>query len=424
MEVTMNVEHGSVSLKETREFSGSDAMSEFPRSFRVLSGLHRGALVEIPSDRWFLLGSADDCDIVLHDGGVSNHHCLIALTSSGFSLRVLAGAVVVDGRLVTMGQAFSFNDFTLCQIEALTFSIGQSKEEAWAELGMKVDCQVDSTYIASQSELSQDLGSDAVGAGFSGVAAEGGISKLSAFTSFLSGNVMGKFRASVVVAGTCVAVVFAWWAISYASTLQADPLTIETLVADLGLKEVSVEQNLNGQLEIKGVIPAESQRVRLVGELAQRGVHPKINIVTGEHLARSAEDAFRQSGLDARARYVGHGKLEILGVAPTANAQEVAAQILQSIKGVKDLAFSESSSRADESSKQLGHSKVVTGGGASKSDSKRVAAIVGGSEPFIVTADGGRYGLGAILGDGSIVEHIEDDVVTFRRGQEAVAFKF
>jgi type III secretion protein D len=393
------------------------------RSFRVLSGLHQGATLEVAPGRWFLLGSADDADIVLSDATVFSHHCLISPNNSGFSLRVLAGTVAAPGLTCTEGQTFRFNDFTLCQIGSMVFSVGSHSKDVWTKLGMDVESLLSSSEVQPQNDVDNDPTAAAGEAYVSDVTSKGGADKVNALTRLFPRSATGLVRTGFAFLGVCWVAVGAWWAISYASTGQVDPAGINAVVAKLGLDEISVEQSHTGQLEIKGVIPAESQRARLMSELSQLGVHPKMSIVTGEHLARSAEDTFRQNGLNAQAKYVAHGKLEVAGLVPTVQAKEAVSQILLSIKGVKDIAFSESPTTHDKSTEQVQHIKTVAGN-SNKSDGKRIAAVVGGSEPFIVTADGGRYGLGAILSDGSVVEHIEDDVVRFRRGEEAVAFKF
>jgi type III secretion protein D len=424
MELLMVAEDNAELLCGAMQTASTEtASNRHAKSFRVLSGLHQGASLEVAPGRWFLLGSADDSDIVVSDPAVFSHHCLISPNNSGFSLRVLAGTVAVPGRTCTEGQTFRLDDFTLCQIGSMVFSVGSQSKDVWTKLGMDVESLLSSSEVQMQNDVDNDSTSAAGQTYVADVTSKSGSDKANPRARLFPGSATGLFRTGFTVLGVCLVAVGMWWAISYASTGQVDPARINTLVAKLGLDEISVEQSHTGQLEIKGVIPAESQRARLMSELSQLGIHPKMSIVTGEHLARSAEDTFRQNGLNAEAKYVAHGKLEIAGLVPTVQAKEAASQILLSIKGVKDIAFSESSTIHDKLPEQAQHIKTV-GGNSTKSDGKRIAAVVGGSEPFIVTADGGRYGLGAILSDGSVVEHIEDNVVRFRRGEEAVAFKF
>lgn len=57
-------------------------------TFRITSGLHRGASMELTGSD-YLIGSSDDCDVVLSDAAVSAHHCRLAREWSGFCVRDL-----------------------------------------------------------------------------------------------------------------------------------------------------------------------------------------------------------------------------------------------------------------------------------------------------------------------------------------------
>lgn len=52
----------------------------------VASGLHQGARIELTA-REYLIGSDEDCDIVLHDAQVAPRHCRLIREWSGFSLQ-------------------------------------------------------------------------------------------------------------------------------------------------------------------------------------------------------------------------------------------------------------------------------------------------------------------------------------------------
>jgi hypothetical protein len=54
----------------------------------ITSGLHRGATLELTA-REYLVGSGDDCDVVLRDRHVAAHHCRLARKWSGFEVRDL-----------------------------------------------------------------------------------------------------------------------------------------------------------------------------------------------------------------------------------------------------------------------------------------------------------------------------------------------
>ena len=66
--------------------SGEGARSS--ATLRIVSGLHRGATMELTASD-YLIGSGEDCDIVLCDPQVASHHCRLIQEWSGFVLRDL-----------------------------------------------------------------------------------------------------------------------------------------------------------------------------------------------------------------------------------------------------------------------------------------------------------------------------------------------
>src|SRR5436309_3551909 len=57
-------------------------------ALRITSGLHRGASMPLTGLE-YLIGSGDDCDVVLRDAAVSAHHCQLGREWSGFCVRDL-----------------------------------------------------------------------------------------------------------------------------------------------------------------------------------------------------------------------------------------------------------------------------------------------------------------------------------------------
>src|SRR5688572_138631 len=67
-------------------------------ALRILSGLHIGASRPLAEKEMILVGSGEDCDIVLSDPGVAPHHALIGLLGGTFSVRALDAPLRVGGQ--------------------------------------------------------------------------------------------------------------------------------------------------------------------------------------------------------------------------------------------------------------------------------------------------------------------------------------
>jgi type III secretion protein D len=74
------------------EVARADAQGVIPALLRITSGLHRGASMELTHAE-YLVGSADECDIVLRGPQVAARHCILSREWSGIVVRDLrAGA--------------------------------------------------------------------------------------------------------------------------------------------------------------------------------------------------------------------------------------------------------------------------------------------------------------------------------------------
>src|SRR3546814_13433714 len=76
----------------------SEAAAPAPGNvLRILEGLHAGASRDLAEQEMILVGSGDDCDIVLDDQGVARHHALINLVGRMASQRGLGAPLRLHG---------------------------------------------------------------------------------------------------------------------------------------------------------------------------------------------------------------------------------------------------------------------------------------------------------------------------------------
>lgn len=83
---------------------------------RVLSGLHLGAALPLFGDSW-LIGQAEEADLLLSDAGVAASHCRLQRAEAGWQLLSLADGSTTA---VIAGEAFAVGDAWLCVAEAET----------------------------------------------------------------------------------------------------------------------------------------------------------------------------------------------------------------------------------------------------------------------------------------------------------------
>jgi len=66
-----------------KDRAGNDASSNTRGTLAVMSGRHSGARIEL-SEGDYLIGSGENCDVVLLDDGVAEQHCRVTLKPKGF----------------------------------------------------------------------------------------------------------------------------------------------------------------------------------------------------------------------------------------------------------------------------------------------------------------------------------------------------
>jgi Inner membrane component of T3SS, cytoplasmic domain len=94
-----------------------------PATLKIASGLHTGARLKLTVNQ-YLIGCAQDCDIVLRDSHIAEHHCKLIRGWAGFSVRDLRAAstdlaapteVKYDGGSIEVQYEIGGLRFSVCQ---------------------------------------------------------------------------------------------------------------------------------------------------------------------------------------------------------------------------------------------------------------------------------------------------------------------
>jgi Inner membrane component of T3SS, cytoplasmic domain len=77
---------------------GTQAASGQSLALHVVKGVHTDALTPLAASSMLLIGSSDDCDVILSDAGVVKHHCILSAHSDGITVRPLGASVTLHGQ--------------------------------------------------------------------------------------------------------------------------------------------------------------------------------------------------------------------------------------------------------------------------------------------------------------------------------------
>jgi type III secretion system YscD/HrpQ family protein len=391
----------------------------------VFGGLHRGAQLQIGEPGWCLVGSADDCDVVLRDAGVHPHHLVLYWQDARLFVRALDASATLGGVPLEQGAAIEVVGTAVCQVESMSFGVGRQADREWQALRQQ---EPQPSPVASVG-VDDARGDDAVFDFLGSDAAEAPAPAPSVSRPAPLNRVATFWAAGLLALVLCGGL---WGVASPPSIARAAVPGLSETVSSLGLPEVRVVQDPSGQARLEGTVGTESQRSELIAALGTRGLYPAINVVSGEHLAMIVQDTFRQRGLVAQARYAGTGRVEVDGVPASALTERVVREILQSTGSVKDIALTAPAPSAPTARGAVPADSATAAAPASAAstpvwtanalrDPKRVIGVVGGEQSYLLTLDGSHYLTGSMLPNGSLIEAIEGyDVVFMQDGQRLV----
>ncbi len=360
-----------------------------PILLRVIAGLQRGA--EMPlNPGTYLIGSGDDCDIVVTDDLVAETHFDLDVSENALAVRSRDAAVAVGDVLlqpgeeatvaapfaVALGQSAlgvgaSGTDWSALPVPDLAAALAaaeeaqsaegesegeQSEEAASDDADMLADPDQQDEVSPAESEPQEMLAGDAedeIDDGESGQAAAG-------IPAAILAQLEGPWRAAavgalVLVIGTASAFFVLSGGDDQAAAAQiaaleeaGRPETIRERLNQAGLREVDLKRDHRGAFRLSGYVPDEEARkvMREIFHEAQASFHDHVRQVND--IMRSVEyslENYKWPSLDFGqhliANYVGGGVFEIDGyLGPEVDRTDLNRQIVTDAPGVVRLDFS------------------------------------------------------------------------------------
>lgn len=330
---------------------------------RVVSGLHSGAERELDGGEMILIGSGDDCDMVLADAGVAARHALLSFINGRFSLRALDAPLHVGTAMVHPGDPVELDRVQRVGIGEAAIAFGAADDAGWERL---VPGGLGPRPAPEQP-------------------ARPYLRRLPAI-------------AAVAVLSLLSLAVFAMF--SPPQPEAPDPREqLQRLVPEYGIDEGMAVIDPQGRLALTGTVPDAATRDRIAKRVAEEQIDARLELRTGEDIASDVAEVLRGLGITARTRYLGNGDVEIRGAFEDPGVLEAAAysRAMREVKGVVRVI------------------PVNTAAAAKRADDvppkparMRVAAIVRGDSPHVVSGRGDLYEVGAELpGIGTLVSITE-----------------
>ena len=320
---------------------------------RIVAGLHAGASRALADREMILVGSGDDCDIVLADRGVAHHHALISVIDGAVQLRALDAPLKLEGRLLHPGDPEELPDVQRIGLGEAALAFGDVDDPAWLALAPE-GVEFESPSPRPGQAITRRL-------------------PMIAAVSVLSLALLAIF----------VAVVPA----------KEQPVDIEgrlrALAEEHRVANARVLRGHGDSWVLSGTIGDRATRDALREQVESERLPARVDLRSGEDLAYSVSEILRGGGFRIeRVRYLGNDDVEVSGYFPDEDAFRQFAQsravVETGVNRVVPINLATPPPAPDDTPLE-------------EQDPIHIVAVVRGENAHVVALDGTRYEVGAQL---------------------------
>lgn len=333
---------------------------------RIVAGLHAGASRSLAEQEMILVGSGEDCDIVLADPGVAGHHALISLVGGRFTLRALDAPLKVGTSVVHPGDPVDLTGVERVGMGEAALAFGGEHDPAWESVlpgvpGAKPAARPPSPYLR-------------------------------------------RLPALAAIAALSLASLAIFAAVMPAKDPQEQPdAQLMKMVTEHGISDGDVRADGNGNWVLTGTIADNAARDRVQRQIEANQLPARADLRTGEDIARDVREVLRTQGFNVQTRYVGDGNVEAHGAFDVALlTAAVQSRAMSDVIGVNNVLPVSTAPQAAPAAGEPGKPAQAA------PRQVRIAAIVRGKEPHLLDGEGNKYPVGAdIPGRGQLISITE-----------------
>ena len=327
---------------------------------RIVGGLHAGASRPLSRREMVLIGSGDDCDVVLADIGVAAHHALLNIVDGRFHLRALDAPISLPERTLHPGDPVEISHVQRIGLGQAAIAFGRADAPEW---------------LALAPEFAGDAPPP----------------RKPAFVRRM------PLIAGIAVLALAGLAIFAAW-----MPAPPPPVDVEQRLHELarehGISDVKISRDVDGRAVLSGTVGDRATRPRIGERIAAESLPASVSLRSGEDLAIDVAEVMRSGGYAAKAEYIGDNSVRVTGhLGGDRSALEAfirsRAMVETGVNRVEPVDLDEPvADAATDSDRDADAGKV------------HIVSIVRGEIPYIVDADGNRYHDGAnVPGWGELV---------------------
>ncbi|MCB1809664.1 MAG: type III secretion system inner membrane ring subunit SctD [Candidatus Competibacteraceae bacterium] len=295
---------------------------------KLLSGPQLGA--EIPlDDGEYLIGSSDDCDIVLLDGSVAARHVLLNKSAGKINISAQDQAVLIGAQTLASGESADLPAGTVIGLGTTYLGLGPPDTD-WLNLP-----------LPRRPASIEQTGDEAAAA--DPVTPESGQEPTPRQSTAVSMDKSARHIAPWIVAGTVIILTFfmAFFRYDISAWLRADPRVnvvipspsldnAKTILAKVGMKGIEVSEDARGDIVLRGYSDTEAAKQRLLSALKKADIPIISHIWAADTLQRALQDTLNRLGAgQLQLDYLGQGAIRLHGFFDADIAKEELIAILR-----------------------------------------------------------------------------------------------
>lgn len=352
---------------------------------RVLAGEQRGARIALEPGRRYRIGGEGAADVRLQGSTASAE---LWIEGGAVHWQLLGGELELQGQALAPGHSRSVPLLTPALLGGTAVAVGPLADAGWAAL-------FDGTPPPAAE----------------GTAAQPGLPAAT--------RPAPRWARRLLLAGTAVTAA-SLSMLALAVVIAPEPPTLaqraqraEALLRSAGLTAVTVAAE-DGRIVVDGYLETDAERTRAEQVLAQQGLQPVMRAWVNQTVVKAVQDVYRVNGVMAQVQGAGPGIVRVqTALADPSPLPGIESTVRRDVQGL---------SRLDSLNQPPPH--VPSPVPALADPGKRVASVVAGDEPYVVTADGTRYFVGALLPTGHRILAIDGSRVQLEREGQASALVF
>jgi len=357
---------------------------------RVLEGPQGGARARLSAGLACVLAAEADghgagADIVLREERVAPARVRVQADLTQATLEVLAGEVRLGEQTLAVGQQATWMPHAPLKIGSSVVAFGRACDDDWKP-----------------------------GAPAAGIAAEPPHDEEPAPTPTPLRRRAEVWLASLG-AGVLLSCVGALWMAHVAAApapAATDPAAaLVTALRGSAFTALEASRSADGRITLRGRVSTQAQRALLDAWLTERRLAPTVEVWVDEAVAQDVTEVFRVNGVAVRTQLTGPGRIAAEAAEPDAAKLNRATEVVRrDVRGLLALEVRNTAKPPPPPATPL-----------SDDPGKRIASLVPGEPAYLVTADGSRYFLGALLPSGHRVMQIAKSSLTLElNGQQLI----